>query len=158
VYSSDEKVRRKRVLISADYKTAMKLSDFYKMFFMLQNTKLTADPCFKTKKQIKKTVSELQQKYTNINFTAQIGKDHHDSVDKQLKYSLLNQSNCYFTDYPPMFNESPQKLKTTQTKLFKTTSLRKPNDMLRKCKFTVAILFVMMIMKCSSRGVRAHRL
>lgn len=124
------------MLISADYKTAMKLTDFYKMFFMLQNTKLTADPCLKTKKQIKKTVSELQQKYTKINFTAQIGKDHHDSNDKQLKYSLLNQSNCYFTDYPPMFNESPQKLKTTQTKLFKTTSLRKPNDMPRKCKFT----------------------
>jgi len=67
LYSSDtfEKVRRKRVLLSSDYRTALKVKQIYDVYFELNQSHWVTEPvlCTSFKRFCNKTLIELQNKY-----------------------------------------------------------------------------------------------
>lgn len=60
-----DKVRRKRVLISSDYRSAFKRKQIFDVYYELNqsNWVTEANPCLKAKKYYSKVLAELAQKY-----------------------------------------------------------------------------------------------
>lgn len=69
MYSGDqiEKVIRKRVLLSSDYRTALKKKSIFEVYFELNQSHWVTDAnqCLKHRKLIQKTLQDLATKYEN---------------------------------------------------------------------------------------------
>lgn len=126
----DGKVRRKRVLISSDFRSALKKRQIFDVYQELNQSQWIADvkPDLKLKRFLAKQLGELATKYSDIVYKpAPVIKkkkqveDDYDSDEEarhkrraiyqqaKHKYSLFNPNNVHYTKYlnDPSLDKSP---------------------------------------------------